>query len=78
MFFSPTTGAQFPLAPYFKGNTEIFPFEKQMVFAKRMKPYEATELLAPAEVDKAVHEFNRIRDIVEKHDSSLELNLLYE
>lgn len=77
-FFSPTTGAQFPLAPYFKRNTEIYPLKKQIEFAKRAKPYEPTELLTPAEVQQAVHEFEKIREQVEKHDSSRELNLLYE
>lgn len=76
-FFTPTTGAQFPLAPFFKKFGEILTADEAIQFIKNRNPYESEEI-RPEEFDKAVHEFQRIQEKVEEHDLSHELDLLYD
>lgn len=57
-FYTPTTGQQFPLAPFYKNNGKIFPAELADKLYKRIDPYEWRDDPRPAEVIQAVHEFN--------------------
>lgn len=76
-FYSPDTGASFPLAPYYKADESIFTYKDMLDFKME------TPLIYDAEIDyqkirESAIKFERIQNLVSNKDLSIDLPFLFD